>query len=176
MTSLEKRQLRWVVQDFRAGKTRAAMRELCRLADWENEVPDLKLARGKALGQLVVDTLERGVGVTQPKAQPKPRRRIVDHPTITQYKHEHPYCETAGPDCSGALDFSHLNPRWHTGDDIPSNGICQCRFHHELWERSKEGWMRAVGHRLAPEARMKVLAIYPELAVLNVISALPERR
>ena len=108
------------------------------------------------------EAFERDAELVMPL--PRPASRVVNPAACRAYKRVVGRCETKGPDCWGPLDYSHILAKSQGGDDIPeTNGLVQCRVHHDLWEASRLGWWRAVSDRLCRPARAKVLRWYPGL-------------
>lgn len=172
MQAHERREIGRAIRAYDAGRDDEGRALLCRLAG--NEAPD-KPATNRlpilgTIGERTAPTVtERAPAVVAQRTAlvtmlPKPRLRVVNPRAITAYKKKVRGCETAGGDCWGPLDFSHLRSKNDEGDDCEENGLIQCRLHHSMWELTRVGWWRAVGEpRLAPEARAKVLRIYPGL-------------
>jgi hypothetical protein len=173
MTRAEERQLAGIRDMIAAGKPpRQYLGLICGMIRCPvPEIRERKASRRAAPPVPVVDSIDERIaelraqrGQEPVTPLPKPPVRVKNPKVCAAYKKAVGRCETAGPDCEGPLDYSHILAKSQGGDDIPeTNGLVQCRFHHELWETSRTGWWRAVGVRLLPPARAKVLAIYPDL-------------
>lgn len=163
MTSGERHKLRLVLKDIRGGKYRDAIAELCRLADWEGETPEIAPRRRARRVERTPDYSPKALAPVE-----TPPARHVDPQAITAFKRTHRHCATLGRDCQGALTFSHIRARAQGGDDCDANGLSQCVWHHDVWESSRIVWWRMLSHRLSPGDRDKVLAVFPELGEIAV--------
>jgi hypothetical protein len=164
-----------------AGKLQRGLQALCYLRG--RPVPELQAPRRRRLSGVPERDVSPGnrsaaravcSGAPESRrvrAQPKPPKRLVDPDAITEYNQTHPVCEIRGVDCQGPLDFSHIRAKSAGGDDRDFNGLRLCRWHHRVWHQRRGRWWLRYNERLSAEARAKVLAVYPELAVTPPESA-----
>lgn len=169
MTSAERRQLGFVLRDYYAARYDDVERELRRMAGDHAPEPRSRIVVTPQIRRDFVSSREGvGVGESQPcnrpvrspvKAQPKPRKRLVDRTALKEYARTHPECEVIGCEASPCPEPHHLISRKMKGDDVPSNLLRLCFMHHAAWHRNgPKTWLVGYGNRLTADTRSKVAA------------------
>lgn len=144
MTSADLRKLKLVIKDFRAGKHRQAMQDLCRLAEYEGEVPEISPRRRTPHTTRTPDYSAKALAPVE-----STESRKVDEDSVRRFREARPFCCIKG--CGRASEVHHIIERSDHGPDDWWNLLPLCggpTGHHT----GRESW-----HQLQP---MKFLAVF----------------